>query len=74
MVADKYDIVRVNLFPNGGGECYLNEKLVKRFSTGTLLTPTDLFHPVVMYENRSAAARVVEIDYIDIEMGRKWDE
>ena len=74
MVADKYDIVRVILFPNGGGECYLNEKLIKKFTTGTLLTPTDLFHPVVMYENRSAAARVVEIDFIDVEYGRKWDE
>lgn len=74
MAADKYDIVRVILQANGGGECYLNEKLVKRFSTGTLLTDTDLFFPVVMYENRSAAARVVEIDYIDIEGGRRWDE
>lgn len=74
MVADKYDVIRVNLFGNGGGEVYVNEKKVKQFTTGTLLTPTDLFHPVVMYENRSAAARLVEIDYIDVEMGRKWDE
>lgn len=74
LVADKWDIVRVTLFENGYADCYLNGVLVKHFSTGTALTPSDLFHAVVMAENRSAAARVVEIDYIDVEAGRKWDE
>lgn len=74
LAADKWDVVRVELFPSGYADCYLNGNLVKHFSTGTALTPTDLFFPCVMVENRSAAARVLEIDYIDVEYGRKWDE
>ena len=45
---------------------------IKRFSTGTLLTTTDLFFATLMIENRSGAARVLEVDYFDGEAGRDW--
>ena len=47
-------------------------RLIKRFSTGTLLTSTDLFYAVLMIENRSAAANVLEVDYFYGEGGRDW--
>jgi hypothetical protein len=74
LTADKYDVVRVELYPSGYADMYLNGALVKHFSTGTALTNTDLFYATVMAENRSAAVRLFEVDYIDVEAGRKWDE
>ena len=78
VTADQWIEFMINLFPNGGGECWLgtaadknvdgvpNLKLVKEFkaSDGTLLTPTDVYHAVLMIENRSGNARVLEVDYL----------
>ena len=69
---------------DGGGECWLGQSgnanalgmnklsLVKRFSAGTLLTPTDLFYAVLMIENRTANTRTLEVDYFMGEAPRDW--
>lgn len=84
VTADQWIEVLVNLFPDGSGECWLgsaadvnvdnevNLKLVKAFNSGTLLTPTDVFHAVLMIENRTANARVLEVDYMRGWAGRDW--
>jgi hypothetical protein len=45
-------------------------RLIKTFDPG--LTATDLFYPVLMIENRSGNARVLEVDYMFGESGRDW--
>lgn len=59
--------------PQGGDAAAGNKlRLIKHFRTGTLLTPTDLFFAGLMVENRSANARVLEVDYFGGEAGRDW--
>tara|TARA_S200002703_G_scaffold53040_1_gene45843 strand:+ start:323 stop:1051 length:729 start_codon:yes stop_codon:yes gene_type:complete len=70
--ADTYQLVRVEVYSNGGGQVSVDEKVIKKFDTGTLLTPTDNFYAVVMCENRTAAAREFEIDYFFSEGHRDW--
>lgn len=82
VTADRWVIARVNLFEDGSAECWLGDvghadsnniptmRLIKRFETG--LTSTDLFYPVLMAENRSGNARVLEVDYFKGEVGRDW--
>jgi len=84
VTADRWFEARVILNPDGSGECWLgdsghansssmnNLRMIKRFTTGTLLTPTDLFYAVLMVENRSGAANVLEVDYFFGEAGRDW--
>lgn len=84
LTADRWFEARVILNPDGSGECWLgdsghvnsnsmnNLRMIKRFSTGTLLTTTDLFYAVLMVENRSGNARVLEVDYMFGEGGRDW--
>lgn len=72
LAADRWDIVRVELDQNATARVYLNGKLIKTFTGG--LTASDLFLPVVMYENRSAAARLVEVDYFYYRTARDWDQ
>ncbi|HAM41158.1 MAG TPA: hypothetical protein DCP69_07420 [Candidatus Omnitrophica bacterium] len=84
MTADRWFEAEVILNEDGSGECWLGDsghtnsllmnkrRLIKRFSTGTLLTSTDLFYAVLMIENRSAAANVLEVDYFYGEGGRDW--
>lgn len=84
LTADRWITARVILNPDGSGECWLghsgnansnkmnNLRMVKRFTTGTLLTPTDLFFAVLGIENRSGNARVLEVDYMVGEAGRDW--
>lgn len=50
----------------------LNHRLIKRFSTGTVLAPTDLFFACLMIENRSANARTLSVDYLYAEANRNW--
>ena len=47
-------------------------RLIKRFTAGTLVTPTDTFYGVLMIENRSGNARVLEVDLFEGEGGRDW--
>lgn len=71
VVADQFDVVRVEISADkGDGKCYLNGKLVKKFSA--CVTTSDIQHAVLLVENRSAAARVMEVDYVFCEGGRDW--
>lgn len=84
LTADRWFEAVVILNEDGSAECWLGDsghadgnsmnklRLIKRFSTGTLLTATDLFYAVLMVENRTAAARVLEVDYFGCEGGRDW--
>lgn len=81
IAADSWYISRVIVNPDGSAECWHGGgsdteadafRLVKRFNTGTLLTTTDVFYAVCMFENRSAAARVFEVDYGLAEGNRDW--
>lgn len=85
VTADRWFEAYVVLNEDGSGECWLGDsghvqgtsketklRLIKRFSSGTLLTTTDLFYAVLMIENRSGNARVLEVDYIFGEAGRDW--
>jgi hypothetical protein len=82
LTADRWFITRVELFMDGSAEVWHSDsghvdgagypamRLIKKFTAG--LTATDLFYPVVMIENRSANARVLEVDYAFGEHGRDW--
>ena len=85
LTADRWFEARVDLYPTGVAEVWFghsgdvqgssNEtrlQLVKRYDSGTLLTNTDLFYAALMIENRSANARVLEVDWFDVEAGRDW--
>ena len=71
LVADTWDIVRVEIDPDGVGRTYLNGKLVASSVTAAV-TPADLFHAVVLTENRTAAANVMEVDYFYAKGYRDW--
>ena len=70
--ADTYQLVRVEIFSSGGGLVTVDEKVIKKFDTGTLLTATDNFYGVLMVENRTAAARNVQVDYVYMNANRDW--
>jgi len=70
MVADEYDIVRVNLYPSGFGEVWHDEELVASGQTG--LTATDLVFAVLMIENRSSANEELQVDYVAAKGTRDW--
>jgi hypothetical protein len=84
LTADRWFEAQVILNEDGSGECWLGDsghsdsgyinklRLIKRFSTGTLLTTTDLFYACLMIENRSAAARTLEVDLFEGNAGRDW--
>lgn len=84
LTADRWFEAEVILNENGSAECWLGDSsdanslnmnkltLVKRFSTGTLLTTTDVFFACLGIENRTANARTLEVDYFAGEAGRDW--
>lgn len=84
VTADQWIEVEVIVHDDGSALCwigdasdvdannFLNNRLVKHFKTGTLLTTTDLFYGVLMVENRSGNARVLEVDYFYGTAGRDW--
>lgn len=74
----------VIVFPDGSAECWLGDsghanksketqlRLIKKFTSGTLLTPTDQFFSVLMIENRSGNTRTLNVDYFYTRAGRSW--
>ena len=70
MVADEYDIVRVNLYPSGFGEVWHDEELVA--SGQTSLTASDLVYAVLMMENRTSANEELQVDYVAAKGVRDW--
>lgn len=75
VTADRYFEVEVYVGVTGIAECWLSDighvdgdttptlRLIKRFSTGTLTTASDPLFATLGIENRSGAARVLEVDY-----------
>jgi hypothetical protein len=85
LTADRWFEAEVIVNEDGTAECWFGDvghqnsdstrnrlRLIKRFTTGTLITPTDVFHGVLMIENRSGNARVLEVDYFYVEGGRDF--
>lgn len=82
LTADAWFEARCILNPDGSGQVWFADqsvvdgnnqprlRLIKEFSAG--LTPTDLFFAVLMIENRSANARVLEVDYMRGWASRDW--
>lgn len=70
-VNDQWDVVRVEIDPNGYARVYHDGILVKA-STSAAVTPTDVQHAFLMIENRSSAAKVLEVDYFYAEGNRDW--
>jgi hypothetical protein len=82
VTADRWVEAKVTVFPDGSAECWLGDvghadangvpilRLIKKFSAG--LTPTDQLYAVLMSENRSGNARVLEVDLFEGEAGRDW--
>jgi hypothetical protein len=66
-VNDKFDVVRVEIDPDGTGRVYLAEdsgSLKEIKSISSAVTASDLQFAVVGIENRTAAASVLEVDYM----------
>lgn len=72
VTADDWQLVRVELHPDGSGDVWVNGKLVKNYDAG--LTPTDLFYACLIVENRTGAAREVEVDYFYAQSNRDWND
>ena len=75
VVADEWDVVRVEIGADGRCSCYLavsdgTFKLIKQWDDP--ITASDIQHAVLLFENRSGAARVAEVDYFWAEGGRDW--
>lgn len=70
-VNDKWDVLRVEIDPNGDGRCMVSAdsedeggfKIVKEFTSP--ITPGDLQFATVMVECRANAAAVLEVDYFN---------
>ena len=84
LTADRWFESEVVLNEDGSAELWFGDsghanstnenkfRLIKRFTSGTLLTTTDLFFAVLMIENRSGATRTLEVDCFEGEAGRDW--
>lgn len=70
--ADYWDVVRVEIGPDGKGTCILNGKVIHEFTS--FLTTTDIQHAVLLVENRSGAANTLEIDYFFAKGYRDWTD
>lgn len=82
VTADSWQLARVEIDQDGKGRCYVGNanvnfngkyKLVKEF-TSAVITPGDNFYGVLMVENRSGAAQVLEVDYIKVTGSRDWSD
>ena len=79
MTADEWYIARVDVYSDGTGTCLIGHdggasgdlKVVAEYTTAPI-TSTDLFYAVLMCENRTAAANVREVDYMNAEGFRDW--
>lgn len=82
LTADRWFIARVVVYEDGSAECWLADvghidgdgkpmlRLIKKFGTG--LNASDNMFAILMIENRSGNARVLEVDYFYAEGGRDW--
>jgi hypothetical protein len=77
IAADEWYITRTELWQGGHGAVWVGHKgrgldMIAEW-TGAPVTNTDLFSVVCMFENRSSAARVFEVDYLSYEAGMDWE-
>lgn len=84
ITADEWYIVRAELHPDGNASVYVGHKgpnldliavtnpVHGRSFAGSVITNTDQFYAVTMFENRSAAARLFEVDYMYARGWRDW--
>lgn len=77
ITADRWYVARTEIDPSGAARVYFGDitagsqmKLIKSISTG--VSTTAVLHPVLMFENRSAAARLFEVDYFYCRGYRDW--
>ena len=70
-VNDEWDVVRVEVDPDGKARVYHDGVLIKASSTAAVTT-TDVLHAFLMVENRSGAANTLEVDYFFAEGFRDW--
>ena len=83
VINDSFFETEVILHEDGSGECWLGHsgnqnssgfnklRRVKHFTAGTLLTNTDTFYAVLMFENHNGGgAEVLEVDYFYGDAGR----
>ena len=69
-VNDEFDIIVVEMFSSGYAIVTHDEEIIQQGQTS--LTNTDLLHAVLMLENRSDAARTLEVDYFHAVGPRDW--
>lgn len=84
LVADEWFIIRIELHDDGNATVYVGHKgdgldkiattdaVQGRSFNGPVVTRTDQMYAVCMCENRSAAARVLEVDYFAASGVRDW--
>ena len=84
IAADEWYLVRTEVDPDGNGRVYVGHKgdqmdLISVSNAvqgasfqGAVVTPGDRQYAVCMFENRSAAARVFEVDYCYAHGWRDW--
>ena len=70
LVADEWDIVRVELDVNGDAKIYHDGALID--DVKACVTASDVQHAILMVEARSAVARIMEVDFFYAEGGRDW--
>jgi len=74
-VADSFDVVRVEVDPNGTARVYhaKNDTGLQLIATFTeALTTSVILFPVLLCENRSGAANTMEVDYFYAKGYRDW--
>ena len=69
-VAGEYDVLRLDVFPNGTAQWYINGAL-KQTTTGAVSTSTDLA-VIAMVEAKGAAIEYAWLDYISVTANRDW--
>ena len=84
ITADEWYVIRTEVGPDGNGTVYVGhdsdqlEKIAVSSAvqgnsfTGSVITNTDQFYAFLIGENRSAAARVLEVDYGYARGWRDW--
>jgi len=72
-VAAEYDILRVEIDPNGTARWYINGVLEQTVEGAVSITATDLFAGQAIIEVKgTAAAETADIDYMLVDAGRDW--
>ena len=74
VTADKFVVARVEISPNGRIDYLLaaDTELTQFESITGAITASDLFYAVLMIENREAAAKEFEVDYVYARGFRDW--